>query len=216
MNNRLCKNKEQRPSPRLYFMRIVLWLCNFLWRWNNLFAISAFLELIYLFWAHAITPHMYSLHKNFWVFESYTDFCYLSVFFFFFIVRKKLLTYLFADSLLPYCSSSLISCLLCKFCSLIFKSWFWTMIIWDSSSSIPLLSFLGSFVDRNLICFLNFKKKFPHICLNFFPWLQILDITFELIHSLTHVSRVHRFHKDASFTEKNKLVLRNLFINLWF
>ena len=88
------KNKEQFSSSRLYFMRIVFWLCNFLWRWNNLFVVSAFLELIYLFWAHASTPHMYSLDKNFWIFERYNVFCYLSVFFFFFNVRKKWLTYL--------------------------------------------------------------------------------------------------------------------------
>ena len=215
------KNKEQFSSSRLYFVRIVFWLCNFLWRWNNLFVVSAFLELIYLFWAHASTPHMYSLDKNFWIFERYNVFCYLSVFFFFFNVRKKLLTYLLtyllAHSLFPYCCScSLISCWLCKFCSLIFQIWFWTMVLWDSSSTIPLLSFLGVFLNCNLICFSNLWKKFPHICLNYFPWLQILDITFELIHFLIHVSRVPRFHKDASYTDKTKSVLRNSFINLWF
>ena len=168
MSNRLYKNKEQFPSPWLYFRGTVLWLFNFLWRWNDLFAISAFLELIYLFWANAFTPHMYSLHKNFRIFELYIVFCYQIVFLSF-LCQKKLLTYLLAYSLFPFCSSSSICCWLCKFCSLISKIWFWTMVLSDCSSSIPLLTFLSSFVNCNLICFFNFWKTFPHICFIFCP-----------------------------------------------
>ena len=93
LSNRLYKNKEQFPSPWLYFMGTVLWLFNFLWRWNDLFAISAFLELIYLFWANAFTPHMYSLHKNFRIFELYIVFCYQIVFLSF-LCHFFILTYL--------------------------------------------------------------------------------------------------------------------------
>ena len=87
----------------------------------------------------------------------------------FYAKKNYLLTYLLAYSLFPFCSSSSICCWLCKFCSLISKIWFWTMILSDCSSSIPLLTFLSSFVNCNLICFFNFWKTFPHICFIFCP-----------------------------------------------
>ena len=75
-------------------------------------------------------------------------------------------------NLLPYCSSSLISCWFYKLCLLISKIWCWTMVLLDSSSSVLSHYFFSSFVDCNSICFRNFSNRFPHNSSNFLSRLQ--------------------------------------------
>ena len=75
-------------------------------------------------------------------------------------------------SLLLYCFSSSISCWFSKFCFLISKIWFWSMVSSDSSSNVRLLLCLfSSFVNCNSICFRNFSNKCPHISYKFLSWL---------------------------------------------
>ena len=72
-------------------------------------------------------------------------------------------------NLLTYCFSSSISCWFCKFCFSISETWFWSINLSDSSSSILLICFFSSLWIVIQFIYKTFRIDFHIILLMFSP-----------------------------------------------